>query len=592
MKVILKILPIGDASDGALFLKLKNKLSLAFFPYVLIFAVLQGAALYFYLEPSLNQQTVIEIALVSSVSTVVLITFLLLIIRHNVSAYFDNILNYINEFISSVTGGNNEDDPPLFEVEETNHLKKRLSNLKNRVSIHQKTMEKMAFYDSLTGLPNKEFLKQELKRMLSSAKRRKSFLAVLFLDLDEFKDVNDSLGHDVGDLLLAEASKRMQHLLRGSDYIEKNGTPDDEPSSSLLARLAGDEFTLLLTDIEEPEIVSVVAQRVIDGLAMPFSLKQHEVQVSASIGIAVYPQDGTKVEELLKNADYAMFEAKKSGKNNFQFYTQEMNDIAYKRKTMESNIHRALEENEFALHFHPRIELNKRQVVGFEALLRWRSPGVGIIAPDKFLPVAEETILICEIGNWVFDQVCRQIKLWVDNGYPDIRVSINLSTMQIYRGDTYNLLKTYMALYGISGKNLEIEVTEPGIFKDEKNATELLNKLRELGITIALDDFGTGYSSISCLQNLPLDVLKIDRSMLSMDAKEESSKQLLKSVIDIAHNFGLTTVASGLEREHQVDFVHSVECDFVQGYYFSKPIPSDEIIEFMDNWPSEEELSI
>mgnify|MGYP000258701216 CR=1 FL=1 len=577
---------------------LLKKLISSVLPFAVIIVVLQAVGVFFYLSAidgieitsgsSLSEPVLFEIVLVGLILSLVAVGLLAFVCGQFFNKYFDKSFDFINAYIKSIGDGHAPPKIDGAQAEEVVGVISSLEEMRKTVNIHQKSMEKLAYYDKLTGLPNREFLQQELKIMISSAKRRNKHFAVLYLDLDEFKIINDSLGHDIGDLVLAEVSKRLQELLRGSDVINRKKQSDsdtpEEDGKGMVARLAGDEFTLLLGDIEDPSDVAVIAKRILEKIADSFIVQQHDVSVSASIGVAIYPQDGEDDVSLLRNADYAMLEAKKQGKNHYTYYTEEMNVIAARRAKMEASIRSALEHNEFNLHFHPRVEPNGHKVVGFEALIRWQHPELGFVVPSEFIPLAEETILICEIGNWVFESVCIQLRHLIDSGFPDIKVSVNLSTMQIHRGDTYNILKTYMNLYNIPGKNFELEVTEAGVLKDEKLAIDLLNKFRDLGISIALDEFGTGYSSISFLQNLPIDVVKIDRSFISENEENYSSRQLFKSVIGIAKNLDLVTVANGIEHEHQLSIVKEVNCDFVQGYYYSKPIPSDEILQFLQTW--------
>jgi diguanylate cyclase (GGDEF)-like protein len=576
---------------------LKNKVTYQLLPVIFIIALIHIVALYLYLVPNTEQQASITIqtdqvfllVLCSSISIFLLSVIALVIFRSSIDKYFNKTIDYITEFIVDFGEHSKIDsDKRKSEIDEIESVTECLNFMRSRVNIHQKTMEKLAYYDSLTGLPNKQYLKQELKRMLAGARRRKSHLAVLSLDLNEFKTINDSMGFDCGDLLLTEASKRMSRHLRDNDFIDRNEVNETniniEGDNNLLARFTGAKFTLLLNDIDDPSSVSIVASRILEGMSIPFKLNKHEVEVTTSIGISIYPQDGRDVDGLLKAASYAMSEAKKVDEDSYQYYTDEMNAAASKRLKLEQDLRDALDNNELRLHLHPRIKLENMKVCGFEALVRWQNPELGLVMPGEFLPLAEETILICEIGNWVFDKVCQQIKLCLEEGIEDIKVSVNLSKMQIYRGDTYNLLKTYMDLYGVSGKHLEIEVTESGVFDDEKVAMKLLEELRSLGISISLDDFGSGYSSLRFLQNAPIDTIKIDRRFVSENSHKTSGQQLLTSVMEIAKNLNFSTVASGIEVKEQIDFFKSIKCDYVQGYYYSEPIPSDDMVDFLVQW--------
>ncbi|OUS24780.1 hypothetical protein A9Q99_23590 [Gammaproteobacteria bacterium 45_16_T64] len=522
---------------------------------------------------------IVEFSLFSSVATFCVVLITLLVVRINVNRLFLKKMTEVKDFVQDMAENSSELEQQ--DLDEIGVIYHSLENMKQNLDITHKSMQKLAYFDKLTGLPNRASLQQELVASLSSAKRKNESFAVIFIDLDNFKEVNDTLGHKVGDLLLIEASKRIKKQLRGSDYIVREQLGELESGESILARLAGDEFTVLVNGIEGPNGASKVAQRILDGLSNPFVFDQREVQLGASLGIAIYPQDGQEAEELLKHADMAMFEAKNGGKNSFEFFTKEMSALAFQRLTMESSIRKALDHQEFILHFHPRVSLEDEGIVGFEALIRWNSPELGFVVPSQFIPIAEESMLICEIGYWVIDNACQHIKYWKENGYPDIRISINLSSMQIYRGDTYNMLKTLITLHDIEGKNIEIEVTESHILEDEDRSIEFLNKLRTLGVTIALDDFGTGYSSLKYLQKLPIDVLKIDRSFIIDMETNDSTKQVLKSIFEIANNLHIITVASGIENRKQLDMVKEFKCNFVQGYYFSKPLPESEAFTYL-----------
>jgi len=574
-------------------LKLQDKLLLSVIPVSIGCSIAQGAGTFWYyttvktndtLSKSMPMESAIDFALFSSFTTFCAVLLTLLIVRINVSLFFLQRIDKVKDIMHDIgeNGGGAEDIEPQ-ENDEIGEIYHSLEKMKRNLDISHKSMKKLAYFDKLTGLPNRASLQQELLTSLSAAKRKNEHFAVIFLDLDNFKEVNDTLGHKVGDLLLIEVSVRIKKQLRGSDFIVREELGEPNTGKSLLARLAGDEFTLLINEIEGPNAASKVAQRVLDGLSHPFIIEQNEIHMGASMGIAIYPQDGVEADELLKNADLAMFEAKNSGKNNFEFFTKAMSAIAFQRLSMENSIRKALDKQEFILYFHPRIALEDESIVGFEALIRWESPELGFIMPSQFIPIAEESMLICEIGYWVIDNTCQHIKYWKENGYPDIQVSINLSSMQIYRGDTYNMLKTLMSLYDIEGKNLEIEVTESHILDNEEISIEFINKLRSLGVTIALDDFGTGYSSLRYLQKLPIDVLKIDRSFIIDIEENKSTKQLLKSIFDIANSLDIVTVASGVENYTQINFIKDLQCDFVQGYYYSQPLPAEEAFTYLSS---------
>ncbi len=574
-------------------MKLQDKLLLSVMPISIGCAIAQGAGAFWYytsiktnstLSTAAPLETAIDFALFSSLTTFCAIFLALLIVRIYINRLFLQRMDKVKDIMQEIgENGGGTEDITTQESDEIGEIYHSLETMKRKLEISHKSMKRLAYFDKLTGLPNRASLQQELSASLSAAKRKNEHFAVIFLDLDNFKEVNDSLGHKVGDLLLIEVSNRIKKQLRGSDYIVREELGELDTGKSLLARLAGDEFTLLINEIDGPNAASKVAQRILDGLAHPFILDQNEISVGASMGIAIYPQDGVEADELLKNADLAMFEAKNNGKNNFEFFTKAMSAIAFQRLSMENSIRKALDKQEFVLYFHPRIALDNESIAGFEALIRWNSPDLGLVLPSQFIPIAEESILICEIGYWVIDNACQHIKYWKENGYPDIKVSINLSSMQIYKGDTYNMLKTIMSLYNIEGRHLEIEVTESHILDNEDISIGFLNKLRSLGITVALDDFGTGYSSLRYLQKLPIDVLKIDRGFIADMEENQSTLQLLKSIFDIANSLGIVTVASGVENYKQINVIKDLQCDFVQGYYYSQPLPAEEAFTYLSS---------
>ncbi len=573
-------------------MKVKNRLAFILFPVSLLLAAAQGIGIYILLKDSAGQELlangIADLALGLAVSSFLSICIVLFVVWVGLERMVSRKVASLQSNISKMGEGKFADlDLDGMDgkgSDEMAVLQNALVSMRKSLEINHKSMQKLAFYDRLTGLPNRATLQQELKMLISDAKRKKSKFAVIYMDLDEFKSINDTLGHDVGDQLLKAVSERIRKLLRGSDFVARERKETGKTESGMLARLAGDEFTLLVHDVTNQSSVIHVANRILASISKPFDLEQHEIQVGASLGIALFPDDGEDPDSLIKKADYAMFEAKKHNKNGFEFYTKEMNAVAFQRMAMEKKIRKALDSQEFFLLFHPRIKLANKTIAGFEALIRWENPELGTVMPNQFIPLAEETLLICEIGYWVFDHVCQYIKHWGENGYPDVRVSINISTLQIYRGDTYNMLKTLLAVYGIKGGQLEIEVNEAGLLKDEKAAITLLEKLKELGITIALDEFGTENTSIRILQDFPIDVLKIDRSLVTKGESDAASKQLLKSFVEIANNLNLETVASGIENVKQVNYARSIKCDYVQGYYYAEPLHGDDATEFMTTW--------
>lgn len=419
----------------------------------------------------------------------------------------------------------------------------------------------LAQYDELTGLTNRSMFSQRLDHALAQARRNHWSLAILFLDIDRFKNINDTLGHDAGDSVLREVAARLQGCLRESDIV---------------ARLGGDEFVVLLEATPKPMHSAVVAQRLLAAVATPFTINGHDFQLTASVGISTFPADSEDLQGLLKNADIAMYRAKEQGRNNYQFYLTQMNVHTLERLALESALRRALEQNEFVLHYQPKVNLASQRIVGVEALLRWQHPVSGLLPPADFIPVAEETGLIVPIGEWVLRTACAQSRSWRDQGLPPMRIAVNLSPRQFAHEGMLQDVERMLSEAGVDSTALELEVTESMVMRDPQRAARLLSKLRTTGVSVAIDDFGTGYSSLSYLKRFPIDSLKIDRSFVRDLPLDGEDVAITQAVIVMAHSLGLKVIAEGVENEDQADFLRARGCDEAQGYYFSRPIPADE----------------
>ena len=415
----------------------------------------------------------------------------------------------------------------------------------------------LAQFDSLTGLPNRHLFHDRLAQALAQARRKETLMAVLFIDLDRFKLVNDTLGHAAGDALLKQAAARLQQCVRASDTV---------------GRLGGDEFSAILPELAEPGDASVVAQKIIDVLAQPFSLDGHEIYVSASIGITVYPVDGEVAGTLIMNADAAMYRAKEQGRGNYQYFTREMNERALLRMHMESQLRRALEREEFVLHYQPRIELRGGTICGFEALLRWRHPEKGLVGPMEFIPILEETGLIVPVGEWVITQACRQLTAWQQAGLSVPPIAVNLSARQFQQKDLESSVRRILRETGTDPALMQFEITESLLMHDPEGVASTLRGLHESGVKISVDDFGTGYSSLAYLKRFPLDALKIDRAFIRDIATDPEDATITLAIINLAHSLQLEVVAEGVETAAQLDFLAAHGCDEMQGYYFSMPV--------------------
>ncbi len=430
----------------------------------------------------------------------------------------------------------------------------------------EKRVQYLAYHDSLTDLPNRGMFSTLLNHGISLAHRHNNGLAVLFLDLDRFKNINDTLGHEAGDALLQEVGKRLRLCLRASDTV---------------ARLGGDEFVILLETLDRKELVAVVAQKMLTAIVQPFILLGQEFHVTASIGIGIYPQDGQDEQSLMKNADIAMYQAKTVGKNNYQFYSAQLNANSLERLALESGLRRALEYNEFELHYQPKIDLRTGRITGMEALLRWRHPELGIVAPGKFIQIAEETGLICPIGRWVLKTACMQNKVWQEQGLPRLSMAVNLSARQFSDENLLSDITSILKEAGMEATFLELEITESMLMLDTKKTMKVLTALSKMGIKLALDDFGTGYSSLANLKQFPIDTIKVDRSFIRGISTGGEDNAITAAIIAMGRTLSKTVIAEGVETEEQRDFLRVHACDEFQGFYFSKAVPADQFAELL-----------
>ena len=412
-----------------------------------------------------------------------------------------------------------------------------------------------AYHDQLTRLPNRTLFRDRLELAIAQAQRRGSALAVLFIDMDRFKLVNDTYGHAEGDAVLRGMAQRLQHALRRGDT---------------LARLGGDEFTVLLPDIAGPEDAEIIARKVLGMLVEPFPLSQGNFRATASVGIALFPRDGQNAEALTQHADIAMYQVKRSGKNGYRFFAPELNRHHQSRIAFEHDLRHALERKQLELHYQPQISLSQQRVVGVEALLRWNHPENGLLGPDTFVPIAEDIGLIGELSHWVMDEACAQLAQWRTRGHDDLRMSINLASHDFDHGDVVGMTTASLGRHNLPADRIELEITESMMMQDTVGVSAQVRALRELGISIAIDDFGTGYSALAYLQQLPVNVLKIDRNFVR-DLDPRRSNPILSAITGIARGFGLKLIAEGVERPAQALLLGSLGCDLMQGYYFGRP---------------------
>ena len=427
----------------------------------------------------------------------------------------------------------------------------------------------MAHYDALTELPNRMLLHDRIGQAIAQAQRDGEVLAVLFIDLDRFKTVNDSLGHAVGDRLLRTVAGLLESCTRGSDTI---------------ARIGGDEFVVLLGGLKAPEDARHVAQKVVDVLSEPVMIDGHELKVTPSVGICAYPHDGEDVETLMRNADTAMYYAKQMGRNNYQFFTQAMTDAAQQRLVMENDLRHAIGRGEFVLHYQPQLDLKSGAIIGLEALVRWRHPQRGMVSPSEFIAAAEETGLIGPLGEWVLRQACSDACGWRESGYPDLQVSVNCSAQQFQRDGFVETVDLILRGTGLPASCLKLEITESVIVERSEEVIARFAALDAMGVRIAIDDFGTGYSSLSYLKRFAIHQLKIDQSFVRDISSDPDDAAIVSAIIAISHSLGLQVLAEGVETPEQLAFLRSLGCDCAQGYYFSRPVPAEEFTRLLESW--------
>ncbi|CAK0781764.1 diguanylate cyclase [Gammaproteobacteria bacterium] len=438
--------------------------------------------------------------------------------------------------------------------------------LERRLLQKEQEVVYLSYHDTVTGLPNRLFLLNQLELALDITNRNHYPLALLLLDIDQFKVINDSLGHEVGDALLIAIAKRLQHTVRHGE---------------LIARLGGDEFVIVLREFAEVAEVARRAKELLHSLQEPLMLNSHPLRVTASIGISIFPEDSRSANTLLRNADLAMYRAKGEGRNTYRFFDQAMNRQAMKRLELEANLRQAITNQEFILYFQPKVTLSDRTIIGAEALIRWQHPRQGLISPVDFIPLAEETGLIIPIGAWVLREACAQTQRWHDAGFSNLSIAVNLSARQFFQPDLIAQIEEVLRDTGLTPTALEIELTESTVMANPENAITILRHFRELGIKISVDDFGTGYSSLNYLKKLPITCLKIDRSFISDLVTDTDDAAIVKTIIALARVLSMEVVAEGIDAEPQVAILNGYDCQIGQGYLFSQPLPADEFVSWV-----------
>ena len=472
----------------------------------------------------------------------------------------------LEQAIREVNQGRHDSRATVFAGDEIGGVCSAFNALLDQQEHSRREIEFLAYHDVLTGLPNQLLAKDRVQQAIAYADRSSARLALLFLDLDNFKSINDSLGHRVGDALLKVVAQRLASCVRDTDTISRQG---------------GDEFLVALPDVRDVDDIAAFAEKLLEKLSASFDIEGHELSTSASIGIALYPDDSGEFDALLKKADTALFEAKAAGRNTYRFFAERMNAEASEYLRMRNGLRRALADGEFVLHYQPQVDLASGAVVGAEALIRWQHPELGLVPPGRFIPVAEDSGLIVPIGEWVLREACWQAAAWRAGGLPRLTVAVNLSAIQFKRGDIEKTVADAIAAAGIEADLLELELTESILIRDTDAALATVRRLKALGVQLSIDDFGTGYSSLSYLKRLNVDKLKIDQSFVRDLASDPDDEAIVHAVIELARSLKLRTIAEGVEHEQGVSWLRLYGCDQAQGYHFARPMPAAEFERYM-----------
>lgn len=509
-------------------------------------------------------------------------------------------LSSLAKSAKEVADGNLDVDVPIEGPNEIHGLGAAVSGMIQTLRRNIEQIYELAYVDRTTQLPNREFFRKELTRAIRRCTRQSTTGALLFVDLDGFKRVNDTHGHDIGDILLGQFSDRLANVLRAEDLIgfdSVSADPEDENSPSenetdeqrkrqVLARLGGDEFTVLLSEIREATDAATVSQRIIDAVSEPFDINGNKINIGASVGIAAFPQDGSDYQTILKSADMAMYQAKEEGKNTYRFFSESLNEAAIRRVEIENDLRAALEAgDQLELYYQPKIDCATTKPKSAEALIRWKHPAKGMIQPLEFINIAEDCGLILPLGRWILEEACSQIVKFEQQGL-DISVAVNISTAQFERPDLARIVREVLQATGANPERLELELTESLAMQNPGLALKHIKSLKELGVRFAIDDFGTGYSNLSQLSRLPFDVFKIDRSFVDMitNADDEHGRAIVRTILAMATSLDYETVAEGVETEEQHQFLAKHGCTFVQGYLFTRPLPVRDFLDWYSAW--------
>ncbi len=454
----------------------------------------------------------------------------------------------------------------------------RASTAFNDVIDKQRQIQELAFFDHLTGLANRTMFKETLENALSDCEKTDLMLAVMFMDLDRFKTINDTLGHHVGDMLLKHVSDRISSCVRGSDAI---GRFNNRQTRNYISRLGGDEFTIMVPELKDPDNVALIARRLNESLSAPFVIDGSELFISTSIGISIYPLDGTNAEDLMKHADLAMYHAKERGKNGFQFYKKQLNIKAVERLEFENDVRKAVQNEEFVLHFQPQIDMQTGRIIAAEALTRWVHQQHGPISPGQFIPAIEDLGLITLFTDWVIRQAGKQLSGWRDKGVELIRIALNVSSKQFMHQQIPDKISTLLEQHKLDGDLIELELTESVLAEQNADTLAILSSLKELGLAISVDDFGTGYSSLVYLKSFPIDIVKIDRFFVKDILTSKQDSAIVKAIVALAHSMEMKVIAEGIEELEQYRLLREIGCDYGQGYLFSPAVPAEVLQEMI-----------
>lgn len=520
-----------------------------------------------------SRNVAFSVAAVMFIAILVTTVLLFLILR----ALVINPINQLGKAAMAIGAGVMPQGLDTRRTDEIGSLAIAFKDMSEKLQHSSAQIRHLAYHDSLTGLPNRRMFLDYVERALSYARRYNKTFALLFLDLDNFKQVNDTVGHDAGDQLLREVAERLTNCIRAEDYVARGETDLD----NTVARLGGDEFIILLPNISYAYQAAKVAERIVASLVKPIIICQKEFYISTSIGITAYPEDGTDVDNLVKNADIAMYRAKQEGKNTYQHYTEFMHQHMLDRLNLERALHKAVERKEFELHYQPQLDIRTGKVLGVEALLRWHHPDLGLLVPHVFVGLAEQTGLIEPIGEWVLEEVCQQARIWQDLGISTIQVAVNIALCQFKTGKLEESIKRLLAETDLPAHRLTIELTETSIIDVQASALETLIALKDQGVHISLDKFGSGYSSLGALRTFPIDTVKIDRRFIQGIDQSEDDAAIIEAIIAMSRSLNLQVIAEGVETKNQLVCLRDSGCTVVQGYLISKPLSGDEMTAFI-----------